>query len=282
MTAESGTVEAAGPIEAAVLDRAPFEPSNIRAVAFDAYGTLFSWDFQSAIKDVLDQQGLGGNHEEIAKTFQQEAFRKVSIWAAGHAAEDGKLDRKKMLEEHPTEWMTTWEMWRRQFVYTFEKYELRGDAEAGASHLRTVLSHAPAYPDAFETIERLARHGLLLGLMSNADEDFLQSALSFSRLRFSVIQSSESLRMYKPTRTTFLALCHRLGYAPGEVLYVGDSAAVDVGGALHAGMRAAWVNRPEEQTPQPPPAEGEPPREELPTPDIEVASLLAIAETLGA
>ena len=262
--------------------RATFDPSAIRAVAFDAYGTLFSWDFQAAIKDVLDQQGLPGDHEEIAKTFQQEAFRKVSIWAPDHAVEDGKLDRQKMLDVPAREWVTTWEMWRRQFVYTFEKYEVRGDAEAGASHLRTVLSHAPAYPDAHETIERLARHGLLLGLMSNADEDFLQSAVSFNRLRFSVIQSSESLRMYKPARTAFLALCHRLGYVPSEVLYVGDSAATDVVGSMHAGMRAAWIKRPEEQTPPAPLAPGDPPREDPPTPDIEVASLAEIAEAFGA
>src|SRR5690606_28726826 len=140
------------------------------------------------------------------------------------------LDRIKMLDEPPPEWISTWEMWRRQFEYTLTKYELAGDADAGANHLRHVLSHAPAYPDAFETIERLAARGLLLGLMSNADEDFLQSAVSFNRLRFSVIQSSESLRVYKPNRAAFLALCLRLGCEPAEVLYVGDSAPSDVNG----------------------------------------------------
>ena len=54
-----------------------------------------------------------------------------------------------------------------------------------------------------ETIEALAGRGYLLALLSNADEDFLQSAVSCNRLRFSVIQSSESLRVYKQHRASF-------------------------------------------------------------------------------
>jgi len=129
-----------------------------------------------------------------------------------------------------------------------------------------VLAHAPAFPEAFEAVEKLASRGLLVGLMSNADEDFLQSAVSFNRLRFSVIQSSESLRVYKPHRASFSALCSRFGVEADEVLYVGDSAQTDVLGSLHAGMRAAWVHR-NEDTKYP---------EDVPPPDLEVASLLDV------
>ena len=75
--------------------------------------------------------------------------------------------------------------------------------------IREALSVAAAYPEAHETIDGLAQRGLLMALLSNADEDFLQSALSRARLRFSIIQSSESLRAYKPHRAIFLALCER-------------------------------------------------------------------------
>ncbi len=220
---------------------------------------------------MLDQQGLGGNHEEIAKTFQDEAFRKVSVWAQDGGAEDGKLDRMRLLDGPPPPWIATWETWRRQFEYTFAKFELNGDPVAGANHLRWVLSRAPAYPDALDTIERIAAQGFLLGLMSNADEDFLQSAVSFNRLRFSVIQSSESLRIYKPNRAAFLALAGRFGCEPHEVLYVGDTPAADVGGSIHAGLRAAWVRRTEAEYP-----------EDTPNPDIETTSLAALADQLEA
>ena len=255
-------------------------------MAFDGYGTLFEWDFRAAVAEFLSVQGIVTDYEAVAKTFQQEAFSAVSVWAPTHRGEDGKLDRKKMLDGPPPEWIATWEMWRRQFEYAFAKHELpQGDPVAGANHLRHVLSHAPAYADAMVTIERLAAHGLLVGLMSNADEDFLQSAVSCNRLRFSVIQSSESLRIYKPHRAAFLGLCSRLGCAPHEVLYVGDSTPTDVAGALHAGLRAAWLHRPAPEPTEPTtPPEGaeQPPREEPPQPDLETATLLAVAEALGA
>lgn len=267
-------------------ERAPFDPSAIRAVAFDAYGTLFEWEFRAALAEFLSMHGIAADYEAVAKTFSSEAFSAVSVWAPRHRGEEGKLDRKRMLDGPPPEWVATWEMWRRQFEYTFEKHHLTGDAVAGANHLREVLAHAPAYPDAFATVERIAARGLLVGLMSNADEDFLQGAVSHNRLRFSVIQSSESLRIYKPHRAAFAGLCARLGCEPHEVLYVGDSSPTDVAGALHAGLRAAWIHRPEAQVAQeaqtPQDAASEQPREEPPVPDIEVASLLAVAEVLGA
>lgn len=206
------------------------------------------------------------DHEAFATTFRQDAFREVSLWAPGHKGEDGKLDRQKMLDGPAPEWISTWEMWRRQFEWASAHHEVSGDGVACANYLRDVLAHAPAFPEAFEAVEKLASRGLLVGLMSNADEDFLQSAVSFNRLRFSVIQSSESLRVYKPHRASFSALCSRFGVEADEVLYVGDSAQTDVLGSLHAGMRAAWVHR-NEDTKYP---------EDVPPPDLEVASLLDV------
>ncbi len=279
---------AEGAVDQPEAERPIFDPTPIKAVVFDAYGTLFDWDFRTALTDFLSARGIAVDYEVAAKTFSSEAFSAVSVWAPGHRGEDGKLDRKAMLDGPLPEFETTWEMWRRQWAYTFEKHEIADiDPIEGANHLRDVLAVAPAYLDAAETIERLAQAGYLVGLMSNADEDFLQGAVVTNRLRFSVIQSSESMRAYKPHRATFAGLCARLACEPHEVLYVGDSAPTDVLGAMHAGMRAAWIHRPsgqvtqEAQEPKDTEAKEEP-REELPKPDIEVATLLEIATALGA
>lgn len=239
-------------------------------MAFDGFGTLLQWDFRAEIDAVLNAQRLEADHEVVAKTFEQ-AWTKVSPWR-DRVGEDGKVDRSQMLDGAVPEWISTLEAWRRQFELTFEEHGLAGDARAGALHLEDVLSRAPAYPDAHATIEALAGLGLRLGLLSNADEHFLQMAITRNRLRFSVIQSSESLRIYKPHRATFDELVHRLGVEAGEVLYVGDSAPSDVVGARHAGLRVAWIRRNEEyQYP-----------EELPPPDVEVRELAEVAELLYA
>ena len=256
--------EGGSPLAAPRLD-----PTTIRAVAFDAYGTLLSWDFKQELRAVLEQQGIEVDLDMVSETFVK-AFGKVSPW--GEIQDDeGKIDRARMLTGPVPEFFPTREIWRRQFELTFREHGLAGDAEAGAEHLRAVLSRAPAYPDAFDTVERLAAHGYRLGLLSNADEDFVQSAISHNRLRFSVIQSSESLRIYKPHHAAFRALCGRLECEPGQVLYVGDSAQADVNGAQHAGLRSAWIRRGEDTTY---------PEDQAP-PDLELGALAEVLTALG-
>ena len=46
-----------------------------------------------------------------------------------------------------------------------------------------------------------------------------------------------------PQFRELVAAARRLGLAPAQVLHVGDDAALDVLGALGAGMQAVWVNR---------------------------------------
>lgn len=246
----------------------PFDAGAIRAVAFDAYGTLFHWDFREVLQQALNDQGLEVDDiREAARSFES-AWNRVSPWAT---REDGKLDRREMFAGPPPDFITTWEIWRRQFTGLFEDRKLDGDPTLGANLFREVLSHAPAYPDAHDVVDALDAAGYRIGLLSNADEDFLQSAVSHNRLRFSVIQSSESLRVYKPNRAAFLELCHRLACEPGEVLYVGDSAQADVAGARHAGLRVAWLRE----------RAGHELPEDYPRPDFAVESLTAAAEVLG-
>ena len=253
-------------------DPRPFEGGAIRAVAFDAYGTLFRFsdhEHRLMAAGLLVEQGLQAELDAFAESLKK-SFQHVSPWA-DHKREDGTPDREHMLAGPVPDWISTWEIWRRQFAHTFEEYELAGDATAAANRLRGVLSESEAYPDAHAAIASIAACGVLVGLLSNADEDFLQSAISRARLRFSVIQSSESLRAYKPNRAVFQALCDRLHCAPAEVLYVGDSPQADVHGARHAGLRTAWVRR-SESTEYP---------DDIPRPDLEVASLLEVAAALG-
>lgn len=47
----------------------------------------------------------------------------------------------------------------------------------------------------------------------------------------------------KPDSRIFHAACERLGCVPAEVLHIGDDAALDVEGALAAGLKAIWLNR---------------------------------------
>ena len=225
-----------------------------------------------AITETLAVQQLQHDDHDLVFRTWYGCYSRVGPWGnlIAESPEPGPVPmaaRDAMLDGPLPEFITQWEWWRRQWEDAFRRLDLPGDADAGADYLRTTLTNMDAYPDAHETIERIAAHGLRLGLLSNADEDFLQGAVSRNRLRFSVIQSSESLRAYKPHRVTFLALAQRLLCAPDEILYVGDSGYSDVHGASAAGLRTAWVRRSERPYPA-----------DLPTPDVEVTSLAEVAD----
>ena len=250
-----------------------FDPASIRAVAFDAYGTLFDIEALSATwygRELLAQWGQeDADHEAFEQSVKAAWFR-VGPWAE-HAGPDGAGDQEVLFRGPMGEWISTWGIWRRQYELALDEHGLEGDPREAGDHLRTVLSRVPAYPDARPAIERLASHGLLVGLLSNADDDFLQRCISRAGLRFSVIQSSESLRVYKPHETAFLTMCERLGCDPPEVLYVGYSPETDIAGAANAGMRTAWVREDDTEYPI-----------DLHPPDIEASSLSAVADAVRA
>lgn len=255
----------------------PFDPKAIKAVAFDAYGTLFQLadaEFRVIIAGSLERQALHPEDVEAVYKTWYGVYSRVGPWRdlfppGEPIGAPERINRDPMTEGPIPEFFTQWEWWRRQWEATFKFHNLEGDSVAAADDLREALSHLEAYPDALETTDRLAAGGLRIALLSNADEDFLQSAVSKNRLRFSVIQSSESLRAYKPHRATFLAAAQRLACAPEEVLYVGDSAYADVHGAQRAGLRSVWVRRTERPYPV-----------DAPPADLEVRNLAEIADLL--
>lgn len=247
----------------------PFDPSAIRAVAFDGYGTLFDFTmthFRVEVTSLLLKQRIAVDHEAFFDTWTK-AYVQADVWPREPAGTGHMFER--MLTGPIPDWHSQWEIWRRQFAAALATHTVSGDAEAAADHFRACLSESRPYADALETIEELHARGYALALLSNADEDFLQRALVQARLRFSVIQSSESLRVYKPHHAVFGALCGRLGLEPGEILYVGDSPMTDVTGAHHAGLRTAWLRRTE--TPYP---------ERAARPDVHLDTLAGLLEAL--
>jgi 2-haloalkanoic acid dehalogenase type II len=253
---------------------APFDPTRIRAVAFDGYGTLFHFDqpeFRVEVSRLMAEQEITADHDEFFQTWQK-SYRLGDVWDQSDRT-DATITgwpTERSLNGPLPPWHSQWEIWRRQYQAALDAMNLQGDATAAADRFRWALSVAPAYPEAHDTIEGLASRGLLLALLSNADEDFLQSALSRARLRFSVIQSSESLRAYKPHRAIFAALCQRLFCAPSEVLYVGDSPYADVAGARNAGLRTAWIQRNDHPYPA-----------HIAPPDVHLTSLAGLLDLLA-
>jgi HAD superfamily hydrolase (TIGR01549 family) len=124
------------------------------------------------------------------------------------------------------------------------------------------------FADVVPALDRLAARWPLVAL-SNGNADVVRIGLG-RYFRASV--SAQAFGSGKPEAAIFHAACELAGAAPARVLHIGDDGELDVDGALGAGLRAAWIERPD----LPPPAR---PRG---TPHHRINDLLALADELGA
>ena len=201
--------------------------ANIRAVAFDGYGTLFDFtepDFIASMAEICDQQGLDADAADIWRRFLRASY----FMRAEH--------------HHEPVYTRYDEAWAAQFQRVFKQMRLPGDAWSAASHLKAKLAGAPAFEEAHSVIDALRPH-YRLALLSNADDDFLTACLKRNGLQFETVVTSEQAGAIKPDPAIFLHLTAVMDIPPGQILYAGDNPVPDVLGPKRAGMRAVWVNR---------------------------------------
>ena len=112
-------------------------------------------------------------------------------------------------------------------------------AEAGFALFFAERQRVDFYADAIGALERLAARFPLLAL-TNGNADIHTVGLGHL---FAARLSASDFGRAKPDPLIFQAAADTLGVPVGAVLHVGDDAAMDVVGALEAGMQAVWVNR---------------------------------------
>jgi putative hydrolase of the HAD superfamily len=114
-----------------------------------------------------------------------------------------------------------------------------------ATHHRYMHDATVCPAERTQVLEALKRR-YPLGLLSNFDSaDTGQKILTTHGLRpyFSPIHISEAIGYRKPRREAFLQTADAMGVAPQEVLFIGDTFALDVVGAKGVGMDAVWFDR---------------------------------------
>ena len=217
---------------------------DVELILFDAYGTLFEFEgeqFRGAIAQILDDQKIDFNYEEFYKTWVDK-YSESGIWGLSGPKQEDPYPEFALNGSIP-KWHSQWEIWRRQFEKTFSQHRITGDPVSAANTVRELITQAELYDDVRETLSLLSKMNINVGILSNADDDFLHMSLDKAGLLFDVVESSESLHIYKPHRAIFHNICKMLGYKPNQILYVGDSPIADIGGAHNAGLQTLWIRR---------------------------------------
>ncbi|MFB6167621.1 MAG: haloacid dehalogenase type II [Haloferacaceae archaeon] len=130
------------------------------------------------------------------------------------------------------------------------------------------------FDDVRPGVERLVDAGYPVFVLSNGDPgmlDHLVEAAEIGDLVGGAI-SADEVETYKPNAAIYRHGAARVGAPIDEILHVSGGGMRDVWGAKHAGMKTAWLARPEKTLP----------RESLgPAPDAVVESLGEVADRLA-
>jgi len=131
-----------------------------------------------------------------------------------------------------------------RFGITFEQSAQQLELE----FMRAAAQMRPE-PHVFKALDRVEERGLPVAVLSNtaftgiALEDELERH-GFAG-RFCFVMASADYGFRKPHPDLFVTAAGRLGLAPDDIWYIGDSLAFDMAGARSAGLRTVWYNRAE-------------------------------------
>lgn len=208
----------------------------IRFIYFDAGGTLL--EARPSVGAVYARAGAAVGLDAAPERLDA-AFREV--WS-GHVERLGNWPMTMGRDDQETR---AW--WRALVSDVLARVEYSGDVEACFSNLFDAFGNKEAwrvFDDVFHTLDALRARGARMGVLSNWDYRLpsLLEALELSHY-FDPVLVSALEGLAKPDPQFFLRACERVGLSPPEVLYVGDSAKLDLEPALALGMPACLIDR---------------------------------------
>ncbi len=211
-------------------------PRRLRAVLFDAAGTLF--ELREPVGAIY-ARAAARHGAQIGAWRLDDAFARVMRQAppmhfpAAAPAERDRLER---------DW------WRERVRQTFLAADSRcasASTDALFAELFEIFAGAAAWrprAGAREALEALRAGGLATGVVSNFDHRLprLLASLGLAELLDCVVLARDC-DAAKPARTPFEAALDRLGVAPAEAAFVGDDPDTDLAGARALGLLAIDV-----------------------------------------
>jgi putative hydrolase of the HAD superfamily len=100
------------------------------------------------------------------------------------------------------------------------------------------------FDDAAPALTDLAARGMILGLISNVEQDIAQTLTKLSLyVWLKVVVTSQEVGAGKPRPEIFREALKRASVKPPEAIYVGDQYNVDIVGARGAGMNGILIDR---------------------------------------
>jgi len=192
---------------------------SIKAVVFDAYGTLF--DIQSVA--AVTEQAFPGYGEIITQVWRIKQLEYTWLRSLMRRYQDFSV------------------ITRDSLAYTLRVLGLEYDSAAFERIMEKYL-HLDLYPDAMAALA--AMRDRKLAILSNGSTGMLNALVANSGLDrvLDATISIDSQRIFKPAPEAYRLIETRLGVPPAEVLFI-SSNPWDACGAKAFGLNVAWIER---------------------------------------
>lgn len=192
---------------------------SIKAVVFDAYGTLY--DIQSVAS--VTEQAFPGYGEIITQVWRIKQLEYTWLRSLMRRYEDFSV------------------ITRDSLAYTLKVLGLPYDSAAFERIMDKYL-HLDPYPDALGALA--AMRDRKLAILSNGSTGMLNALVANSGLDrvLDATISIDSQKIFKPAPEAYELIETRLGVPPAEVLFI-SSNPWDACGAKAFGLNVAWIER---------------------------------------
>ncbi|MGH6753450.1 MAG: haloacid dehalogenase type II, partial [Bradyrhizobium sp.] len=192
---------------------------TIKALVFDAYGTLYDIQSVAAITD----EAYPGYGEVITQ-----------IWRLKQLEYTWLRSLMRRYEDFST-------ITRDSLAYTLRCLGLKNNATV-FERIMDKYVHLDLYPDAEAALA--AMKDRKLAILSNGSTDMLTTLVRNSGLDrvLDATISIDSRRIFKPSPEAYALIESNLGVTPADVLFV-SSNPFDACGAKAFGLRVAWIER---------------------------------------
>jgi len=207
----------------------------IKAVFFDLYHTLLGYD---PPREELQARAL----KEFGFEVDAEALRRPLVVADEYIYREHA--RVSLGQRSKEEQMAVWAQYERILlreagIEADDQLILGLVGKMREFELKQVL-----FDDVLPTLNELKKQGLILGLISNVDQDITTLLENLGLINLlQVVVTSQDAGFNKPSPEIFQEAVKRAGVQANEALYVGDQYQIDVVGANRAGMKGILIDR---------------------------------------
>ena len=191
---------------------------NIKAIIFDAYGTLF--DVNSAAEKCKDK--IGSKWESFSNYWRTTQLEYTWL--------------RSLMKRHKDFWKIT----EDSLDKSMKVFNINPNMKSQLLDLYKILS---PYPEVKETLQLLKEKNYKLSILSNGTPSLLNELVSSNNLKvFDDIFSVEEVGIFKPDSKVYDIPVKKYKIEKREVAFLSANT-WDVSGGGNYGFNAIWVNR---------------------------------------